>query len=115
MGIILIILVFFGIIVCIVEAINIITYGSPISSKHYNNIIKNLSKYRKNHFDNEILSVDFKLPYISKGVHSFLFYGQIDGVGLIWRWSKLAKEVDKRLMEVNYGDNINKPIDVFYE
>jgi hypothetical protein len=102
----IVLLVVLGVLV-LMELVVLSVYGKPISKSKADIILRYLHRYERNRFDTGMLSGEGFLPYISK-ISSILFKYHIDNVGVVWRYSELAIAIDRRYLEVNYGELIKR-------
>jgi hypothetical protein len=85
------------------ESVNIRVYGKPISKEKEEKIIKHLPEYSLNPYSTRLLTCGGRLPYIVS-ISSILFKYNVDGVGLIWKYSPLSKAVEERFVQLNFTE-----------
>ena len=85
------------------ESVNIRVYGKPISKEKEEEIIKHLPEYSLNPYSTHLLTTGGRLPYIQY-LNSILFKYHVDGVGLVWRYSKLSKAIEERFVQLNFTE-----------
>ena len=86
---------FILIIISILEFANFAVYGKILDSAFFEEVIKIQSKkgIKLNGLDMSIITIG-NLPYITTNFSLFNKW-HISGIGRVWRWSKLSKQLDE--------------------
>jgi len=89
------IIISFGVVWLIMEFSTIVFYKLP--KKHNVDLDK---YYLSSYADDMLMNEDFILSYITNCNFSLLFKYYVYGSGVVWRYSKLSKKIDRKFIDL---------------
>lgn len=112
---IIFVIIFIAFILGILEYTNLSTHSKPIKECYHEAIIDKLPNYTLNRYCDRILSNGDNLLFIAKMKDSLFFYGYVNDIGLVYKNTKLANEIEKRFVELKKEPKKEPLINYFYK